>query len=190
MILQKILFNTLNAIIKEIIHLALAYSSNFIMFVSTILVIYTNTILMRNIFKITIVLILVLSFQNLGNSQWLYGGGMKFNSNNDFKAVGLNAKVGKDIGEKLDANLDITYYLASKASWSFDFDVQYRLFNINDILLIRPFAGINFTRTEITNNSLSLGVSFKVPDDQYTYYMEPRWILDHQQFVFSVGALF
>lgn len=123
-------------------------------------------------------------------SQFYFGGGMKFNTNNEFKALGLNAKVGKDIAEKFDINADISYYIASKASWSFDFDLHYRLLNIGDKIYINPMAGINFTRTTITNNSLSLGASVRVPTDKYTYFIEPRWILDNAQFVFSVGVLY
>ena len=142
---------------------------------------------MKNIF-LSIGIILIT--QTYLSSQWIYGGGMKFNTNDDFKALALNAKIGKDISEQFDVNVDISYYLASKATWSFDFDLQYRLFNINDRLIINPVAGINFTRTAITNNSLLLGASIKVPDDDYTYFIEPKWILDYKQFIFSIGVLF
>lgn len=123
-------------------------------------------------------------------AQWIYGGGMKFNSNDEFKALGLNAKVGKDIGEKFDLNADVCYYLASKASWSFDFDLHYHLFNVNDEVILNPMAGINFTSTDVINNSLLLGASFRFPTDKYTYYLEPKWILDNNQLVISAGVLF
>jgi hypothetical protein len=124
------------------------------------------------------------------HGQFYFGGGMKFNSNNEFKALGLNAKVGKDISEKFEINADLTYYIASKASVSVDFDLHYRLLNVSEKLYVSPMAGINITRTTVTNNSLSLGASFKVPTDKYTYFVEPRWILDNAQFVFSVGVLY
>lgn len=123
------------------------------------------------------------------SSQWVFGGGMKFNNNNEFKALAINAKVGKDISDKFDLNVDIAHYIASKATWSFDFDLHYRLFNLNDKLIINPVAGINFTKTSVVNNSLGLGISFRIPDDNYTYFLEPKWILDNQQFVFCVGVL-
>ncbi|MBK8518936.1 MAG: hypothetical protein IPL55_22425 [Saprospiraceae bacterium] len=122
--------------------------------------------------------------------QFYFGGGMKFNTNDEFKALGLNAKVGKDIAEKIDFNGEITYYLASAASWSFNFDLHYKLLNVSDKIYISPMAGINFTRTTITNNSLSLGIAMRVPADKYTYFIEPRWILDHAQFVFSLGVIY
>lgn len=131
------------------------------------------------------------------NGQFQFGGGMKFNTNDQFKALGLNAKVGKDIAEKFDINVEIAYYLATKASWSFDFNLHYRLFNLDDKLILNPTAGINFTSTDfdkdsksVLNNSLNLGVSLRVPTDKYTYYIEPQWILDNGQFVFSVGILY
>ena len=124
-----------------------------------------------------------------GNAQWIFGGGMKYNTNNEFKAIGLNAKVGKDISDKFDLNLDVGHYIASTAKWSFDLDLHYKLFNINDKILINPVAGINFTVTEVVNNSLSLGASFRFADDRFTYYLEPKWILDNKQFVLSVGIL-
>jgi hypothetical protein len=131
------------------------------------------------------------------HSQFQFGGGMKFNTNDQFKALGLNAKIGKDIAEKFDINVDVAYYLATKASWSFDFNLHYRLFNLDDKLILNPTAGFNFTRTDfdkdsnsVLNNSLNLGVSLRVPTDKYTYYIEPQWILDNGQFVFSVGILY
>ena len=138
----------------------------------------------------------LISFSRV-NAQFQFGGGMKFNTNNQFKALGLNAKIGKDISEKFDINVDVAYYLATKASWSFDFNLHYRLFNLDDKLILNPTAGINFTRTDfdkdsnsVLNNSLNLGVSLRVPTDKYTYFIEPQWILDNGQFVFSVGVLY
>ncbi len=145
---------------------------------------------MKYLYIYTLVVLTTLIISSEVSAQFYYGGGMKFNTNNEFKALAINGKIGKDIAEKLDLNVDIAYYLASKASWSFDFDLQYKLLNIDDKLILNPLAGINFTRTSVTNNSLSLGVSIKVPTDKYTYFIEPRWILDYGQFVFSVGAVY
>lgn len=146
--------------------------------------------------QILIVAFFILSYFN-ASAQFQFGGGMKFNTNNQFKALGLNAKIVKDISEKFDINVDVAYYLATKASWSFDFNLHYRLFNLDDKLILNPTAGINFTRTDfdkdsnsVLNNSLNLGVSLRVPTDKYTYYIEPQWILDNGQFVFSVGVLY
>jgi len=130
-----------------------------------------------------------LSCTTLG-AQWVFGGGLKFNSNNEFKALGIHAKVGKDISDKFDINTDLIYYLGSKASWSFDIDLHYHLFNINDNVILNPLAGINFTNTSVINNSLLLGLSLRLPTDKYTYYFEPKWILDNDQIVFGVGVLF
>ncbi len=113
---------------------------------------------------------------------------MKFNTNTDFKALALHLKAGKDIAEKFDINTDIAYYIASKATWSIDFDLQYHLVNLNDNFLLRPFAGINFTKTSVINNSLALGMAMKIPTEKYTYYLEPRWILDNSQLVVTVGV--
>lgn len=124
------------------------------------------------------------------SAQWVFGGGLKFNSNIDFKALGLHAKIGKDISEKFDINTDLIYYLGSKASWAFDVDLHYRLFNISDKVIINPVAGINFTKTSVINNSLLLGASIRFPTDKYTYYLEPKWILDNDQIVIGIGVLF
>ncbi len=134
--------------------------------------------------------IFFLLFAMSGNSQWIYGGGMRYNTNTAFKAIALNAKVGKDISEKFDANVDFSYYLSKKATWSIDLDLHYKLINISDKLIINPVAGLNFTKTDVINNSLGLGASIRVPDEKYTYYFEPKWILDNSQFVFNVGVLF
>ena len=143
----------------------------------------------HHLFKGLFVLFLFFHVQH-AHSQLYFGGGMKFNSNTEFKALGLNAKVGKDISEKFEINTDFTYYIGSKASWSLDLDLHYRLFNFNDKLFISPMGGLNFTKTSVINNSISLGASFKVPSEKYTYFVEPRWILDDSQFVFSVGVIY
>lgn len=122
--------------------------------------------------------------------QFYFGGGMKFNTAKDSKALGLNAKGAMGISDKFDVNVDVAYFIAAKASWSFDFDLQYRFFNIGEKVYVRPMAGINFTRTSITNNSLSLGTSIRVPAEKFTYYLEPRYILDGSQFIISAGLTY
>lgn len=139
--------------------------------------------------NLLIVISFIIILPTILSAQWKYGGGMKFNNNTEFKALAINAKVGKDIAERFDFNVDIAYYIASKASWSFDFDLHYRLFNINDKLLVDPVAGINFTKTNVVNNSLGIGVFFRIPNEKFTYYVEPKWILDNKQFVLGIGVL-
>lgn len=124
------------------------------------------------------------------SAQWIFGGGLKYNTNKEFIALGINAKVGKDISEKFDANLDISHYIGSKATWSMDFALHYRLFNIDDKVIINPVGGIIFTKTDLINNSLALGASIRIPSDRFTYYIEPKWVLDNEQILFSVGVLF
>lgn len=124
------------------------------------------------------------------SGQFYFGGGMTFNSNPDYKALGLTGKVGMGVSEKFDVNTNVTYYIASRATWAFDFDLHYNLLNLNDNFILNPFAGINFTRTDITNNSLNLGIAIKVPTEDYTYYAEPRWILDNKQFALGIGVIF
>jgi hypothetical protein len=142
-------------------------------------------------FRITTLLLIAgFFYTTTARAQFYFGGGMKFNNNSGFKALGLNAKGAYGFNEKFDINVDATYYIAAKASWSFDFDFQYRLFNISEKVFVRPFAGLNFLRTTITENSLSLGASLRVPAEKYTYYVEPRWILDGSMFVFSAGITY
>ncbi|MEZ4912419.1 MAG: hypothetical protein R2774_16335, partial [Saprospiraceae bacterium] len=84
-----------------------------------------------------------------------------------------------------------TYYFSDDASWSLDGDLHYKLLNINDGgFVLDPFAGINFTRTSTTNNSLNLGLFLKYQTEKMGYFLEPRWILDNNQFVLTVGVLF
>ncbi len=124
------------------------------------------------------------------NAQWYYGGGLKYNTNNEFKAIAINAKVGKDVSEKFDVDLDLAYYIASSAKWAIDANIQYRLLQIGDVFRLNPLAGINFTKSGKFYNSLLLGVSMKVIDDRYTYYLEPKWILNEDQLSISIGVLF
>jgi len=138
------------------------------------------------IFIFTFSIILV----QISYGQFYFGGGMTFNSNPDYKALGLTGKAGMGVSEKFDVNTNVTYYLASRASWAFDFDLHYKLVNLNDNFMLHPFAGVNFTKTDITNNSLNLGIAIKVPTDEYTYYAEPRWILDNSQFALGIGVIF
>ena len=58
----------------------------------------------HHLFKGLFVLFLFFHVQH-AHSQLYFGGGMKFNSNTEFKALGLNAKVGKDISEKFETLL-------------------------------------------------------------------------------------
>lgn len=122
--------------------------------------------------------------------QWIFGGGLKLNSNNQFKGLAPHIKIGKDVAPRFDINVDFAYYIFSAADLSLDVDLHYRLFNIADQVLINPVAGINFTRIESIKNSLSLGVSVRIIDDLYTYYIEPKYILNDKQFVVGIGFIF
>ena len=139
-----------------------------------------------------IVLLLVIIAANPLSAQWILGGGVKYNTNNSFKAVAVNAKFGKDISEKFDLDLDASYYIASKATWAFDLNFHYRLLKIGDTFRLNPLAGINFTKTKSNKvyNSLLLGLSAKISGENYTYYLEPKWILNNDQLSISVGVLF
>ncbi len=145
---------------------------------------------MKHFFTITIILLFTIGIQQSGQSQWIFGGGLKFNSNDEFKALAPHIKVGKDISEKFDINVDIGYYLSKKAELTLDLDLHYRLFNIADKVLINPTAGINFVKTVNFTNSLSLGASVRVLTDRYNYYVEPKYILNGEQWVFGVGVFF
>ena len=141
---------------------------------------------MKSLKSIIVAFVLCVSFPFLGNSQIYFGGGMSYNSNSAKNAVGAMAKVGIGIADRFDINGNATYYFRKTTPWSFDFDLHYRLINLSDHFLIHPFAGVNFTGS---NNSLTLGTSFKVPTDGSTYFFEPRYILDGKQWVFTLGII-
>ncbi|HRO09426.1 MAG TPA: hypothetical protein PK047_11205 [Saprospiraceae bacterium] len=140
--------------------------------------------------KWNITLIIVIFSAIHVHAQWFYGGGMKYNANNEFKAIAINAKIGKDISEKFDLDLDAAYYIASSATWAFDVNLHYRFIKIGDVVALNPLAGVNFTKSSHIYNSILLGLSLKVYDNKYTYYLEPKWILNEDQVSISVGILF
>ena len=115
---------------------------------------------------------------------------MKYNTNNEFKAVAVNAKIGTSISDNFDIDLDAAYYIASKAKWSFDANLHYKLLNISDAVYLNPLVGINFTKSSRIYNSLLFGLSLKIADNKYTYYLEPKWILNEDQLSISIGVLF
>lgn len=139
--------------------------------------------------KILISSVFLIFLSNFSYSQWIFGGGMKYNTNEQFKAIAPHLKIGKDISDKFDINVDLGYYLSKKATYTFDVDLHYRLFNIADKVLINPLAGINFTRTENFRNSLLLGMSLRILGDRYTYYIEPKYILNDNQYTLGIGIL-
>jgi len=140
--------------------------------------------------KIIITFALVLLFSTLSSAQVYFGGGLRYNSNSDFSAIAPQVKLGVGLSDKVVINGNFAYYLGSKATWTTDLDLHYKLFNIADRFHIDPMAGITFTRTDITNNSLTLGLSLKLLTDSYTYFLEPRYILDNNQTVFTLGVIF
>ncbi len=139
-----------------------------------------------------IVLFIVIVAASPLSAQWIFGGGVKYNTNNSFKAFAINGKFGKDISEKFDIDLDVSYYIASKATWAFDLNCHYRLLTIGNTVSINPLAGINFTKIKSNNlySSLLLGFSTKISADRYTYYIEPKWVMNDNQLSLSVGVLF
>ena len=149
---------------------------------------------MNHLKTLIFMVVFLFGFKGITYSQVFFGGGLSFNSNSVFNTVGLTGKVGVWASDKIDLNGNITYYFTNKASFAFDIDAHYKLFNLGDKLYINPFAGINFTRMKdiepnYTNNSLNLGISFRIPSEQYLYFIAPRWILDYKQFVVTIGAI-
>ena len=123
----------------------------------------------------------------IGKAQIYFGGGLAYNANNAQNALGAMAKVGVGISEDFDINGNATYYFRKNTPWSLDFDLHYKLLNLGEKFLIRPFAGINVTGS---NTSFALGTSLKVPTDGLTFYLEPRYIFDGKQWVISAGIIF
>ncbi|MBK9149852.1 MAG: hypothetical protein IPM26_02195 [Saprospiraceae bacterium] len=123
------------------------------------------------------------------NSQTYFGGGFAINTGEVNSAFGPQAKIALGFADKLELNGMFTYYLKKGTYYAIDFDLHYKLFNIADKVLIQPFAGLNFTRTNNTDSSLNLGASLRFPTEKLTYYIEPRLIFDHSQFVLSFGIL-
>lgn len=121
-------------------------------------------------------------------AQWMLGGGVRYNTNNLVNALGVNAKFAKGISDRLDLNIDGAYYFSKTMSWSVEGDVQWQLLNINDRLILSPLAGLNFTKFSAINNSIYAGASLKFGNDRVLYYLEPKWIFNFNQLVFSAGA--
>lgn len=122
-------------------------------------------------------------------SQAYFGGGFAINTGDLNSAFGAQARVATGFTNKLELNGMFTYYLRKGTLYSLDFDLHYKLFNVADKLFVQPFAGLNFTRSTITDSSLNLGASLRFPTEKLTYYLEPKLIFDHSQFVISFGIL-
>jgi len=133
--------------------------------------------------------ILMLCISNVSNAQVYFGGGLSYNTEPGLKAIGIQAKTDVAISDQFMLNGAFTYYLQKETYFAIDGDLHYKLLNISDKVLINPFAGINLTRTTYTNTSLNLGVSFRFPTEKFTYYFEPKYIIDNTQFVFAFGVL-
>ena len=142
---------------------------------------------MKSLKCIIVAFLFCMSLPFLGSAQIYFGGGMSYNSNSAKNAVGAMAKLGIGIADRFDINGNVTYYFRKDTPWSLDLDLHYRLINFSDHFLIHPFVGVNFTGS---NNSLTLGTSFKVPTESSTYFFEPRYILDGKQWVFTLGIIF
>lgn len=136
----------------------------------------------------TIFILLLIGFSS--QAQFMFGGGLKYNTNNQFSALAPNAKVVLGIGDNFDINVDAAYYLSKQAGWSFDADLHYRLLTIADKIRIEPFAGLDFTKTTKFTNSLLFGAALKYLGDHNHIYLEPKWILNDKQLVISAGVLF
>lgn len=146
---------------------------------------------MNTLLKLLMPGIFICLFSFNAQAQFSFGGGLRFNNNNVYHAIGLMGKATFGLNANLNIHANATYYFSDDASWSFDGDIHYKLLDVNDgAFIINPFAGLNFTRTSTTNNSLSLGLFLKYQTEKLGYFLEPRWILDDNQFVISVGVLF
>ncbi len=134
--------------------------------------------------------VLLLGTLYTAHSQVKFGAGLRYNNNKIYNALGITGKVGFGIGSNFDIHANATYYFSKSASWAIDGDLHYKLLNVNEgKFILNPFAGLNFTYTSTTVNSLSLGVFLKYEAEKLDYFVEPRWILNDNQFVLTVGVM-
>lgn len=138
-------------------------------------------------FLMSVGIVFVISIN--ADAQLHFGGGFSLNTETVYSGFGPQAKLALGLGDKLELNGMFTYYLRKETLYAVDFDLHYRLINISDKVLINPFAGLNFTRTTITDSSLNLGVSLRFPTEKLTYYLEPKMVFDRSQFVIAFGIL-
>lgn len=132
---------------------------------------------------------IVLALSLNADAQFYFGGGFSLNTETVYSGFGPQAKLALGLGDKLELNGMFTYYLRKETLYAVDFDLHYKLLSISDKVYINPFAGLNFTRTTITDSSLNLGVSLRFPTEKLTYYLEPKMVFDRSQFVIAFGIL-
>lgn len=118
-----------------------------------------------------------------------FGGGLSYNTDSLTRALGIQAKLSGSISDKFVLHGMGTYFFRKATYFTIDADLHYQFINFKDKLLINPFAGINLSRTTITNTSLNLGASFLIFTDNFHYYVEPKFIIDDSQFLLSMGIM-
>ena len=139
--------------------------------------------------QIFFIFILFLTIAIATNAQAFIGGGLKYNSNSRVNTAGLFLKGGTQLTDKFDINVDAGYYFSKSLSWSIDGDLQYQLVTLGEVIDISPLAGINFSKFDKTFNSLLVGLSVKIGNDEKKVYIEPRYILNFKQTILSAGLI-
>jgi hypothetical protein len=141
--------------------------------------------------KFFICLALIFSVHMISRAQegLHFGGGLSYNADSLMRALGVQAKLSGSISDKFVIHGAGTYFFRKETYFAIDADLHYQFINYKDKFAINPFAGINLSRTTKTNTSLNLGASILIFNDNFHYYLEPKFIIDDSQFLLSMGIM-
>lgn len=139
--------------------------------------------------KLFYTLVVLLSFQTMGWTQFTAGGGAAYIFPGS--GFGFQAKSLIGINENIDLSPSVGIILEDGTPFVLDVDLHYNLLNIGEDFRIMPFAGLNYVDGAGDNLGINLGFSFRFDVNTNTVYIEPKLtIISYGGMALAAGMLF
>lgn len=138
--------------------------------------------------KTLLLFVLSIALSTVSMAQFKIGAGLMFATNGN--SIGAQAKSLIGVSEDIDLGLGAGVYFTKGTPFVIDADAQFDVLEINDVVHISPFAGLNFV-TGSNKLGINLGLHTRFPIQERHIYIEPKYtLLSSNSFIIAAGMYF
>lgn len=138
--------------------------------------------------KTVLLFVLSVALSTVSLAQFKIGAGLMFATKGN--AIGAQAKSILGVSEDINLGLGAGVYFVKGTPFVFDADAQFDVLEINDVVKLSPFAGLNFV-TGSNKLGINLGLHTRFPIQDRHIYIEPKYtVLSGNSFIVAAGMFF
>lgn len=138
--------------------------------------------------KLVTLFVLFLALATTSQAQFKIGGGLIYGF--ESSAIGVQAKSIIGLSEDITLGAAAGIFFVKGTPFVIDADAQFDVLEINDVVKLSPFAGLNFL-TGANKLGINLGLHTRFPIQERHVYIEPKYtVLSNKGFSLAAGIFF